>query len=91
MSNDPAVLVERFNRLQKVGENGKFFTVKFIKRSNGDERVMNCRLGVTKHLKGGAKAYDDSVHRLLTVFDVKSQGYRCIPLESLLEINGNPV
>ena len=86
-----AVLAERFNRLMDAGENGKFFTVKFIKRTTGEERVMNCRLGVTKHLKGGNKAYNDAEHRLLTVFDMKSQGYRCIPLESLMEINGNPV
>lgn len=81
----------RYRDLLKAGENGKFFTVKFTKRSTGEVRVMNCRLNVTKHLKGGEKAYDDTVHRLLTVYDIKAQGYRCIPLESLIEINGAPV
>ena len=85
------ILAERFAAIMDAGENGKFFTAKFIKRSNGQERVMNCRLGVKLHLKGGAKAYDDDEHRLVTVYDVKAQGYRCIPLESLQEINGRTV
>lgn len=84
-------LEQRYNALQKVGENGKFFSVKFIKRSTGEEREMNCRLNVTKHLKGGTKAYNDEEHRLLTVFDIQAQGYRCIPLENLTEINGKKV
>ena len=84
-------LQERYNVLMNAGANGKFFTAKFIKRSNGAERTMNCRLDVKKHLKGGTKAYDDSVHRLVTVYDMKAEGYRCIPLETLFEVNGNPV
>lgn len=82
---------ERFSRLMEVGSNGKIFTVRFIKRSTGEFRTMNCRLDVKKHLKGGTKAYNDADHRLLTVYDLKSKGYRCIPLEGLTEINGNPV
>ena len=84
-------LQERYNLLMKAGENGKFFTAKFLKRSNGAERTMNCRLNVTKHLRGGPAAYNPAEHNLLTVYDVKAQGYRCIPLESLFEVNGNPV
>lgn len=84
-------LNERFNLLMEAGKRGKFFTVRFIKRTTGEERVMNCRLGVTKHLRGGSKAYSDEEHRLVTVFDIKSEGYRCIPLESILEVNGNAI
>jgi hypothetical protein len=82
---------QRYNELREAGKNGKFFTVKFLKRSTGEERVMNCRLNVQKHLRGGDKAFNDEEHRLLTVYDVKAEGYRCIPLESLLEINGAAV
>lgn len=61
----------------------QFFTVTFTKRSTGELRTMNCRLGVTKHLKGGTKNYDDSEHALLTVFDMVKKGYRSIPLENV--------
>jgi hypothetical protein len=82
---------QRYNKLMEAGKNGKFFTVKFIKRSTGEERTMNCRLNVQKHLKGGTKPYNDAEHRLLTVYDVKAEGYRCIPLDNLTQINGAAV
>ena len=77
--------------IQTLGENGKIFTVTFIKRSTGEERTMNARLYVTKHLKGGSKSYDDSAKKLLTVYDMQVQGYRCIPLDAVLKINGMSV
>jgi len=82
---------ERFDKIMEAGNNGRFFSVRFIKRSNGAERFMNCRLGVTKHLKGGNKAYDDKAHNLVTVYDLQAEGYRCIPLESIFELNGEPI
>ena len=44
------------NGLQKVlvDTNGKIFTAHFIKK-NGEIRVINCRLNVTKHIKGTGK------------------------------------
>ena len=80
-----------FQKIMAAGNNGKFFTVRFVKRSTGLERVMNCRLGVQKHLKGGEKAYDDREHKLVTVYDMVAKGYRSIPLESVIDINGIPV
>lgn len=79
------------NLIRAAGDNGKFFTVKFVKRSTGELRTMNCRLGVTKHLKGGTKSYNDKDHKLVTVYDLKSEGYRCIALEGVTEVNGQPV
>jgi len=35
-----------------AASNGRFVSVTFIKK-DGTERSMLCRLGVTKHLKGG--------------------------------------
>ena len=67
--------------------NGKFFTVTFIKRSDGSERVMNCRKGVKKHLKGGEKKYDPKKHNLVCVFDRQAMGYRSIALESIIRIS----
>ena len=65
---------------------GKFFTVVFIKRTNGQLRVMNCRTGVTKYLKGGSKGFNDSDHNLVTVFDTVAKAYRSIPLDAIVEI-----
>jgi len=82
---------ERLQMILDAGARGRFFTVKFIKRSNNQKRVMNCRLGVQKHLRGGEKSYSDSEKQLVTVYDLQAKGYRAIALEGLLEINGVPV
>ena len=47
---------------------------------------MNCRLGVKKHLKGG-KDYNGFTNSNITVFDLKSKGYRNIPVQRLVEIS----
>ena len=65
---------------------GKFFTVTFIKRTTGETRVMNCRQGVTKHLKGGPAAYSFAEKRLLPVFDCQKGEYRSVPLEGITEV-----
>jgi hypothetical protein len=65
---------------------GKIFSVRFIKRTTGEERKMRCRLGVTSHLKGGEKAFDDADYQLVTVFDLAKESYRSIPLDAVLSI-----
>ena len=66
-----------------MNSNGKIFTVHFIKRTTGEMREMNCRSGVKKHLKGGNAAYNFSEKMLVPVYDLKNNGYRCIPLEGI--------
>jgi hypothetical protein len=39
--------------IKLLNTNGKIVTVTFTKK-DGSIRIMNCRLGVTKHLKGGS-------------------------------------
>lgn len=70
--------------------NGAIFSVKFIKK-DGTLRDMVCRLGVTKHLKGGVKGYDAADFKLVTVFDMQKKGYRSISLDTLntVTINGD--
>lgn len=70
--------------------NGKIFTVTFIKRTTNEVRVMNCRLGVVKHLKGGELAYDPASHKLINVYDMLKKQYRSIAIEGIqqLTING---
>lgn len=63
----------------------KFFSVTFVKK-DGSLRKMNARLGVTKHLKGGAKTYDTDALNYLTVFDLKKKAYRTINLNTLKNI-----
>ncbi len=61
----------------------KIFKAKFVKK-NGEVREMNCKLGVKKHLKHGINV--NNRDRYLTVYDMKSEGYRNINLNTILEI-----
>ena len=60
------------NKLTEVIENsnGKILTVVFVKK-DGTERVLNGRLGVTKHLKGGVSKNGD---QYITIFDLQNGG-----------------
>jgi hypothetical protein len=62
---------------------GKFFTVSFIKK-DGSTRVMNCRLGVTKHLKGGVSTLNPTEY--LTVYDMQAEGYRAVNLSTIVSV-----
>jgi len=66
---------------------GKIFTVTFVKRSTGETRVMNCRKGVKKHLKGGELKYNPAQKNLVSVFDMQVNDYRSIPLENITKIS----
>ena len=68
-----------------LNSNGKIFTVTFLKR-DGSIRVLNGRLGVTKHLKGGQCTLDKD--KFIIVYDLKSEGYRAIDKESILDVVG---
>ena len=63
--------------------NGRFVSVTFIKK-DGTERSMLCRLGVTKHLKGGESKLN--ADQYLTVFDVQKEAYRAINKETILSV-----
>ena len=70
-----------------VGENS-IFTVDFIKK-DGTLRTMNCRLGVTRHLKGGELGYNAKEKNLLPVFDMAAGAYRMINVSTIIEIRFN--
>lgn len=59
------------------------FSATFTKR-DGSIRKMLCRLGVTKHLKGGQKKYDHE--NLLTVFSLDKKAYRTVNLDTLTQV-----
>ena len=69
-----------------VSTKGRVFSARFIKRTTGEIRNMNCRLGVTKHLRGGELKYKPAEKNLVGVFDMKKGGYRTIDIDGLLEI-----
>ena len=60
----------------------KIFAVEFIKK-DGSLRKMVCRLGVKKHLKGGELRYNPEDLNYLTVFDLQSEEYRTINVNTL--------
>jgi len=70
-------------------KSGRFFTVTFVKRSNGEVRKMNCRKGVVKYLRGGELRYNPSNKNLITVYDIPKRDYRSINLETVKEIRAD--
>jgi hypothetical protein len=64
--------------------NGKFFTVTF-KKKDGSIRIMNCRTGVTKALKGGTCTVDRT--KYLVVYDMHSKAYRSINKDTIMNIS----
>lgn len=65
---------------------GQIFTVTFIKRTTGEERVMNCRRGVKKGVTGEGMAFDPKTKNLLCVFDLQADAYRMVNLEQLVAL-----
>jgi hypothetical protein len=70
---------------ERLEKSTGFVTVTFVKKS-GEVRTMNCRLGVTKHLKGGVSYVDPEQY--VTVYDMQSEGYRAINRDTIVEIKG---
>lgn len=70
----------------------KIFSVQFYKK-DGTLREMTCRLGVTKHLKGGELKHNPSELNHLIVFDMQKGGYRTINFNTLVKIKfeGNEI
>lgn len=72
--------------------NGKIFTVTFIKKDLST-RKMNCRLGVTKHLKGGSLAYSPTEKNLICVYEIsrnpKKAGYKMVNVSTIISLKAN--
>lgn len=80
-------IISKRDAVQKiVSSKGKVFSARFIKRTNGEVRDINCRLGVTKHLKGGELKYRPAEKNLVGVFDMQGGEYRMIDIDGLLEL-----
>ena len=80
--------VSRLKILKVINDtNGKIFAVRFIKK-NGAMRVMLARLGVKHNLKGGSNGTSEA-NSLITVWDMVSNGYRMINLETLISLKAS--
>ena len=77
---------EAVEKIEAAKGSGRVFGVRFIKRTTGEVRDMNCRGGVRKHLRGGEQAYDPKTRRLVTVFDMVKGDYRNINLDTIIRI-----
>lgn len=72
-------------KLEEVIEqsNGKILTVVFVKK-DGSERVLNGRLGVKSHLKGGTSSVDHD--KYINIFDMQAGGYRNINRDTIKSV-----
>ena len=67
--------------LKKSG--GKFFSIRYYSKKEGDVINRTGRLGVKKHLKGIGKGYKDSDKGLITYFDTMKNSYRSPRIENI--------
>jgi len=69
----------------------KFFTVVFVKRTNGEVRTMNCRKGVRKNVSGVGLRFDPRTKGLVSVFDIPKDKHRFVSLDQIkrVSMNGN--
>lgn len=72
-------------------KSGQFFTVTWVTKS-GKISEMNCRVGVTKHLKNTGKKYSNGssntvahLKQYLTVYKT-NKGYRNLNLDTVLSL-----
>lgn len=81
---------EEAMKLVQDYDSDRFFSVKFVKRTDGSIRQMNCRKGVRKFTNGGTLAYNPKDKNLVCVWDTTiedpARAYRMINLDQLLEV-----
>lgn len=66
---------------------GKFVTVCFIKRSNGEKRILNGRLSVSKGVKGVGFSFDPEEKGLIPIWDAQIREHRFVSKEAVLWVN----
>jgi hypothetical protein len=71
--------------LEKLTRDGKFFSIRFVKRTDGSIRNMLARRGV-KSVGGGSLNFSPADHNLLQVFDMKKQAFRLVPAENVIQL-----
>lgn len=79
-----------FTIIDSLVSSGKIFSANFTK-ADGSERVMSCRVGVQKNLKGVGLKYDRRKAHNIIVWDMNANGYRTIKTDRLnwIQIEGD--
>ena len=74
-------------KLRELTKDGKFFGIKFIKRTDGSLRTMCARVGVVAdpHPQD-TRNWRPEDKGLLQVWDTHKKAYRLIPADSVLEL-----
>ena len=67
--------------------NGRIFTATFTKK-NGEERVMNCRKGVSKGVKNTGKNNTDKLG-MINVYDMQEKSFKKLNLQEVTALNIN--
>ena len=102
MTNNNINNEQAFSIIEATRAQGTIFTVTFVKRTTGEIRTMNARLGVKRGVTGVGMAYKPSEKNLIACYDVekakemKAQGlddvaaakksYRMINLEGIISL-----
>jgi len=68
---------------------GRIFSVTFIKRSDGQERTIIARVGVTAGLKNRPMPFNPRDSKLIVVFDMMEQQYKCVPIDGIESVSFN--
>jgi hypothetical protein len=76
------------NVVKEFVSHNKIFTATFIKK-DGSVRVMNCRRGVKKGVKGVGMSYDPYQKNLLPVYDMQKGAFRMINISTIQELKSN--
>jgi len=66
-----------------MATNGRVFAVIFIKRSTGEEKKIQARVGVKTRQKGKGLRYNSSDKKLIVVYDMKERIYKSIPIDGI--------
>ena len=83
----PLQNISKLEAAQKIRETkGRMFTVTFIKKSNGQKRTMNARLGVKAYLRGGVLPYDPNTKGVIPVYDIQAKDYRMINIQGIVNL-----
>jgi hypothetical protein len=70
---------------------GRFFAVRFRKRTDGSTRRMVARTGVHIGVTGKGLPYDREEKDLLPVWDVQKGAWRSIPIDSVYSLVCGPI
>lgn len=65
---------------------GTFFSLTAIKRTTGERRVYNCRLGVHKFVTGEGMTFAPEDRNLIVVWDKVKNDYRMVNCDTIEEL-----